>query len=178
MKLSYENCKPLSKPAKPARRFRKRYAVIGFFALMFVIGNVVKEPTPATAAGASTGTRGMSDYEACLHNKQQLNELEAGLGDKSMNCEGVKAWKAPQERINAAGGRTALIRKTTQPLQPAPTSSMSTSPTAPKTASTLWSQGASAALLTADQNGITVAFRCPSSSLVLFAALQSRSQQA
>ena len=111
MKLSYENCKPLSKTAKPARRFRKRYAVIGFFALMSVIGNVVKEPTPATAAGASTGTRGMSDYEACLHNKQQLNELEAGLGDKSMNCEGVKAWKAPQERINAAGGRTALIRK-------------------------------------------------------------------
>ena len=56
-------------------------------------------------------TKGMSDYEACLYNKKQLNDYQPGLGDKSYDCERVRTWKSPQERVKAAGGRTALIRK-------------------------------------------------------------------
>ena len=70
MKLSYEACKPITrKPiaSKPARRFRKRYAVIGFFALMAVVGNVAKEPAPATASQLSEQPTAPAKFEV---NKQ------------------------------------------------------------------------------------------------------------
>ena len=52
-----------------------------------------------------------ADYQSCLKLRAELNAVQAGLGDKSTDCNRVRTWKNPQERVNAAGGRTALIRK-------------------------------------------------------------------
>lgn len=60
---------------------------------------------------STASTKGMSDYGACLYNKKQLNDNQPGLGDKSYDCERVRTWQSPQERVNAAGGRIALIHK-------------------------------------------------------------------
>jgi hypothetical protein len=59
---------------------------------------------------AGKSTKGMSNYDACLKNKADLNALQAGLGDKSMDCDHVKKWKTPAQRIAAAGGQSKLIR--------------------------------------------------------------------
>jgi len=81
-------------------------------AACIVLGSATFLTIEALTPQASTAnTKGMSDYEACLYNKKELNELQAGLGDKSYDCERVRTWKSPQERVKAAGGRTALIRK-------------------------------------------------------------------
>ena len=50
-----------------------------------------------------------SDYDSCLELRVQVNTLQAGLGDKSYDCDRVKNWVAPKDRLAAAGGRTQLI---------------------------------------------------------------------
>ena len=73
---------------------------------------------PVSAKPQKTGTKGMSNYEACLYNKAQLNELQAGFGDKSYDCASVKDYKTPAQRIAAAGGQTQLIRGCEAILKP------------------------------------------------------------
>ena len=62
------------------------------------------------AAPVNASTKGMSDYDACLYNKAELESMQAGLG-KNFDCDGLKGWKSPADRIKAVGGKTALIRK-------------------------------------------------------------------
>ena len=52
----------------------------------------------------------LSDYDNCLKLRAEVNAVQAGLGDKSYDCERVKNWKTPVERVAAAGGRDRLIR--------------------------------------------------------------------
>ena len=52
-----------------------------------------------------------ADYQNCLKLKAQLNELQAGMGDKSTNCKKVRDWVNPADRVKNNGGRTAMIRK-------------------------------------------------------------------
>ena len=52
-----------------------------------------------------------ADYDQCMKFKAEFNAIQPGLGDKSYDCEGLRSYKSPQERVNAAGGRTSLIRK-------------------------------------------------------------------
>ena len=52
-----------------------------------------------------------ADYNQCLKLRAEVNAIQPGLGDKTYDCAGLKAHKSPQQRVNAAGGRTALIRK-------------------------------------------------------------------
>ena len=72
----------------------------------------------AFSAPVQASTKGMSDYEACLYNREQINKLQPGLGDKSFNCERVRTWKSPTDRIKAKGGQTALIRKCESIIKP------------------------------------------------------------
>ena len=72
---------------------------------------------PLFAAAALTiGTapamaNSQDDFQACLKLKAQLNELQAGMGDKSTSCERVRDWVNPADRAKSNGGRTAMIRK-------------------------------------------------------------------
>ena len=70
---------------------------------LFTIAAALLIAAPAQAAS--------NDYQNCLKLKAELNALQPGLGDKSYDCERVRTWKSPSDRVKAAGGRTALIRK-------------------------------------------------------------------
>ena len=59
-----------------------------------------------------------SDHDSCLELRAQINELQAGLGDKSYDCDRVKNWVAPKDRLAAAGGRTQLIRNCEATFKP------------------------------------------------------------
>ena len=72
----------------------------------------------ALIAPAQASTKGMSDYEACVYNREQVNQVQPGLGDKSYNCERVRTWRSPADRVKAAGGKTALIRKCEASFKP------------------------------------------------------------
>ena len=66
----------------------------------------------AVAALTSIGSApARADYDQCLKLRAEVNAIQPGLGDKSYDCEGLRSFKSPQQRVNAAGGRTALIRK-------------------------------------------------------------------
>ena len=74
---------------------------------------VAKNQTVKTAATTPskpkrTGTQGMSNYEVCLKSKQDL--IEFGGDPSAMDCESVKNYKTPAQRIAAAGGQQSMIR--------------------------------------------------------------------
>ena len=84
---------------------------VGFVGLA-AIGNAVgpaEETKTAQAAkpAANKGTQGMSDYEACLYNHKQLADIGVESG---YDCEGVKNYTTPAQRIAAAGGQSKLVR--------------------------------------------------------------------
>ena len=58
-------------------------------------------------------TAGMSDYESCLYN----NKVLEGIGTP-YDCERVKNYKTPQQRLAAAGGQTKLIRECEASFRP------------------------------------------------------------
>ena len=60
-----------------------------------------QDAKPVTAKPAAK-----SDYESCLEVNKQL----ASVGVEGNDCERVKNWQSPQQRLAAAGGRTQLIR--------------------------------------------------------------------
>ncbi len=52
-----------------------------------------------------------TNVQDCLKLKAQLNELQAGLGDKSTDCKALANYVKPADRVKNNGGRTAMIRK-------------------------------------------------------------------
>lgn len=64
---------------------------------------------------AGKSTEGMSDYESCLHNDKVLADMGIESG---YECERVKNYKTPQQRLAAAGGQTKLIRECEASFRP------------------------------------------------------------
>lgn len=58
----------------------------------------------------------LSNYEVCLKTQQDLIEL--GVDPNKMDCEAVKNYRTPAQRIAAAGGQTQLIRGCEAILKP------------------------------------------------------------
>lgn len=59
----------------------------------------------------------LSNYEVCLKTQQDL--IEFGGDPSKMDCEAVKNYRTPAQRIAAAGGQTQLIRGCEAILKPA-----------------------------------------------------------
>lgn len=66
------------------------------------------KPT-ATPKAAAPKTAKLSNYEVCLKTQQDL--IEFGGDPSKMDCEAVKNYKTPAQRVQAAGGVTFLTRK-------------------------------------------------------------------
>ena len=56
---------------------------------------------------AGKSTKGMSSYEACLHNDKVLADMGIESG---YECERVKNYRTPQQRLADAGGQSKLVR--------------------------------------------------------------------
>ena len=61
------------------------------------------------ALAANKGTKGMSDYEACLYNRTQLEEA-LGKGKSGMDCNRVKNWRPPAELVRIAKSQNLGFR--------------------------------------------------------------------
>ena len=59
----------------------------------------------------------LTNYEVCLKTQQDL--IEFGGDPSEMDCEAVKNYKTPAQRIAAAGGQQRLIRGCEAILKPA-----------------------------------------------------------
>ena len=59
----------------------------------------------------------LTNYEVCLKTQQDL--IEFGGDPSKMDCEAVKNYKTPAQRIAAAGGQQRLIRGCEAILKPA-----------------------------------------------------------
>lgn len=58
----------------------------------------------------------LTNYEVCLKTQQDL--IEFGGDPSKMDCEAVKNYRTPAQRIAAAGGQTQLIRGCEDILKP------------------------------------------------------------
>lgn len=75
----------------------------------------VKQPAQSKAAAK---TEQKSDYANCLKLRQEMNELQAGLGDKSYDCDRVANWIPVPERARMAD-QQGLVRQCEATLKPA-----------------------------------------------------------
>ena len=60
----------------------------------------------------------ISDFKRCDWTRAQLNKAEPGIGDKHFNCEELKAYVEPAERLKAAS-RQDLVRNCEQAIKAA-----------------------------------------------------------
>ena len=68
----------------------------------------------AVAALTSVGpesAQAKSNYQVCVESRAELIKYNIPIPAGSFECDKLADWKSPQQRVNAAGGRTALIRK-------------------------------------------------------------------
>ena len=70
-----------------------------------------------TAAPKAVKAAKLTNYEVCLKTQQDL--IEFGGDPSEMDCEAVKNYKTPAQRIAAAGGQQRLIRGCEAILKPA-----------------------------------------------------------
>ena len=116
------------KRTAPFSKAAKRNAVLaGLFVLPPIGLAVVASMTPDTpklsseekveqALAANKGTKGLSDYETCLYNKAQTEEL-LGKGKSKLDCDRVKNWIKPQDRVRMANSQ-GLVRKCEAQIRP------------------------------------------------------------
>ena len=52
-----------------------------------------------------------SNYQVCVESRAELIKYNIPIPAGSYECDKLADYKSPQQRVNAAGGRTALIRK-------------------------------------------------------------------
>ena len=71
----------------------------------------------ATPKAVAPKAAKLSNYEVCLKTQQDL--IEFGGDPSKMDCEAVKNYRTPAQRIAAAGGQTQLIRGCESILKPA-----------------------------------------------------------
>ena len=88
----------------------------------------VEEATTSSAPATATATKGnetpsyarkpgISDYENCLNLRAEVNAVQAGLGDKSYDCESIKSFVKPADR-GAAARKQNLARSCEDQLKP------------------------------------------------------------
>ena len=59
----------------------------------------------------------ISDYENCLNMRAEVNAVQAGLGDESYDCESIKSFVKPADRVKAARAQN-LARSCEDQLKP------------------------------------------------------------
>jgi len=84
----------------------------------------VEEATPSSATSTTKDTTpsyvrkpGISDYQNCLNLRDEVNAVQAGLGDKSYDCESIKSFVKPADRVKAAREQN-LARSCEDQLKP------------------------------------------------------------